>query len=377
MKRTLLVVAGDPSGDLHAASLVRALKALDPELAVSAIGGQHLEEVADEFLFDLASLGVHGFLEPLRRGLMWSRLLHQVRTLLKSGRIDAVCCVDFYGFNHQVLGMAKHRRIPTFYYISPQVWASRPGRVRKLARLVSHMLLIFPFEVEIYRKAGVSCTFVGHPLLDIVPEPALQADRVFTPADEIKVGLLPGSRPGEIERHMPLLLAAFDRIRRRFPKARAELFAAANLKDSVFAPALNGSRDVSLVREKDYRRRRELDIALTCSGTATLENALLGVPMVVMYKTFWPTYWIARAVVRVPYIALANILLDKPLLPELIQSEATPERVAEEALKVLSDPERYRGVRRELLGLRERLGSPGTAERAAQTLLERLGPRPA
>jgi lipid-A-disaccharide synthase len=372
MDKNLLIVAGDPSGDLHAANLVRALKAQDPALRVVALGGRHLKEVADHFLFDLASLGISGFLEPLKRGLLWSRLLHTVRNTLQSGRISAVVCVDFYGFNHQVLGMAKHRHIPTFYYISPQVWASRPGRVRKLARLVDHMLLIFPFEVELYQKAGVPCTFVGHPLLDIVPEPSAGAKDTFKSSDPVRIGLLPGSRPSEIDRHLPLLLETLDRIRASFPKAQAQLFAAANLDDDAFRAALNGSRGISIVRDPRYEKRAGLDLALTCSGTATLENALLGVPMVVMYKVSAPTYWIAKALVRVPYIALANILLNKPLLPELIQADATPEKVAKEAVRLLSDPERLGGMRRELLSLRERLGHPGAAQRAAAVILEKL-----
>ena len=371
--KTLLICAGDPSGDLHAANLVRAIKAQDPSVRVVALGGRHLKEVADHFLFDLASLGISGFLEPLKRGLLWSRLLHTVRNQLQSGRISAVVCVDFYGFNHQVLGMAKHRHIPTFYYISPQVWASRPGRVRKLARLVDHMLLIFPFEVDIYQKAGVPCTFVGHPLLDIVPEPRPEAVERFTAEDPVRIGLLPGSRPSEIQRHLPLLLETLDLIRRSYPKAQAQLFAAANLPDDAFTAAMNGSRRIQVVRESRYEQRSGLDMAITCSGTATLENALLGVPMVVMYRVSAPTYWIAKALVRVPYIALANILLNKPLVPELIQSEATPEKVGREAVRILSEADRFGGMRRELIGLRERLGQPGAAKRAAAVILEKLG----
>jgi len=267
--------------------------------------------------------------------------------------------------------MARHRRIRTFYYISPQVWASRAGRVRKLARLVDHMMVIFPFEAEIYQNAGVSCSFVGHPLLDMVPEPAPRGTAVG-PKAPVRVGLLPGSRPSEIQRHLPILLAAFEQIRRRFPGAQARLFAAANLPDSLFQPALQKCDGVGFVRETRYEERSTLDLALTCSGTATLENALLGIPMVVMYRMFPPTYWIAKAVVRVPYIALANILLGKPLVPELIQSQATPERVAEEALAILEDPDRYVAVRSQLLSLRDRLGKPGAAQRAAQAILERL-----
>jgi lipid-A-disaccharide synthase len=361
----ILVVAGDPSGDLHASHLIRHLRKGGGR--VSAVGGPLMSHEADEFLEDLASRGVTGFWEPVGKLGFLLRLLLRLRRMLKEGRFDSVVCVDYYGFNRRVLGLAKAARVPAFYYISPQVWASRPSRVAVLKRLVRKMLVIFPFEEKLYQEAGLPCRFVGHPLLDLVPKPV---ERPLAGRPPL-IGLLPGSRASEIAKHLPLLLKAFAILSRNLPGARALVFAAQGRPDSAYAAAA-GQDNVELVRESDYRLRAGLDLALSSSGTATLENALLGLPMVVLYKLSWPTYLVARAIVRVPYISMANILAGRRLVPELIQGAATPEGVAAEAEALLKDLARYGSLRRELGKLRASLGEPGAAERAAAEILSSL-----
>ncbi|MBI4424243.1 MAG: lipid-A-disaccharide synthase [Elusimicrobia bacterium] len=359
----VLLVAGDPSGDLHASRLAAALKRRRPGLRVAAVGGPLLRGQAQEFLGDLASLGITGFTQPIRQLPLLIGLYRRLGAFMAERRPAALVCVDYYGFNRRVLGLAKRLGVPAFYYISPQVWATRSGRVRALKRLVDRMLLIFPFEPKLYHEARVPYTFVGHPLLDILP-PARVSAREGGP---LRVGLLPGSRRSELARHLPVLLGALARIRKDYPRTEALVFAAPSLPDHAYAPAL--ARGAELVRESDYRARATLDLALTSSGTATLENALLGVPMVVLYKLSWPTYAIARTLIRVPYISMANLLAGRRLVPELVQREATAERVAEEALKLLEDPRRLTRLRRDLAGLRELLGGPGATERAAEAVL--------
>jgi lipid-A-disaccharide synthase len=359
----VLVVAGDPSGDIHAADLARHLKRGGAR--VVAVGGVRLKAEADEFIEDLASRGVTGFWEPVAKlgflvGLL-SRLKQRV------AKAKAVVCVDFYGFNRRVLSLASAAGKPSYYYVSPQVWASRPGRVKVLKRLVRRMLVIFPFEEALYKEAGVPCSFVGHPLLDHVPEPVARK----APGRPLVVGLLPGSRPSEISRLLPLLLDSFALLRRHFPESRAEVFAADGLPDAAYAQALN-KENVEIVRDANYRRRSQLDLALISSGTATLETALLGVPMVVVYKLSWPTYLIARAIIHVPFISMANILAGKELAPELIQHHATPKKVAAAARGLLDDPRKYKALRAELAGLRSKLGRPGAAQRAAEAILRDL-----
>ncbi len=361
--KSALVVAGDPSGDLHGAALVAALKAAEPDLRVSAVGGPRLARAAHDFIEDLASRGMTGFWEPLRGLPTLPRLEKRLGKLLRERRPDAVICVDYWGFNRRVLRLAKAAGVPAYYFISPQVWATRAGRLNVMRRLVRRMLVIFPFEAEIYRRAGVPCEFVGHPLLDQVPLPRLAPGA----SGHLRLGLLPGSRPSEVTRHLPVFLAAAALIRRDFPDCRVQVFAAEGLADAVYAAAERAG--AALVREKDYAERSRLDLVLCSSGTATLENALLGLPMVVVYKLSWPTYALARALIRVRHIAMANILAGRALVPELIQHHATPKKIAAAALQLLSHPRRLTQLRRDLAALRAKLGSAGTAERAAAAIL--------
>ncbi|UPT74054.1 MAG: lipid-A-disaccharide synthase [Elusimicrobiota bacterium] len=355
-----LVVCGDPSGDLHASNLISALKRRDPSARVAAVGGPMCRAAADEFLEDLASRGVTGFWEPALKIGFLLKLARRIKAFIADRRPDAMVCVDYYGFNRRILPYANAAGVPAYYYVSPQVWASRPGRVKVLKRLVDKMLVIFPFEEKVYRDAGVPAEFVGHPLLDLIPEPPARRE------DTNLVGILPGSRSSEIRRHLPLLLESFRLLRLKNPYLEARLFAAANQPDAAYGRLPDG---VELVREDDYKERAMLDLALCSSGTATLENALLGVPMVVVYKLSWPTYAIARAIVKVKHIAMANLLAGRTVVPELIQREATPARVFVEASAFLDDPARAAAARADLLKVRRSLGRPGASDRAASSIL--------
>lgn len=361
--RTILVVAGDPSGDLHGSHLIRELQAQDPSLKIAAVGGPLMRAEAHEFLEDLAARGTTGFWEPLAALPFFARLALSLRRYLRDRRPAALVCIDYWGFNRRVLGLAKAAGVPAYYYVSPQVWASRPGRVRIIKRLVRKMLVIFPFEEDLYRRAEVPCLFVGHPLLDLLPPPPPRG----APNPRPLIGLLPGSRASEVRRHLPVFLGAFDLLRNRFPGARARLFAAAGLPDSLYRDGAGNALPV--IRERDYSIRASLDFAISSSGTATLENALLGIPMAVVYKLSWPTYAVARALIRVPYIAMANLLAGRRLAPELIQRDATPEQISAAAAPLLADPAAWAGVRREFLAIRSKLGSPGCTARAAAEIL--------
>ena len=373
--KNILVVAGDPSGDLHAANLVKALRAKDPEISITAIGGVRLQEVSTHFIYNLVSVGAVGFSEPFKHFFLWLKLIKLIRRYMEEKRPACVIAVDFYGFNHQVLGLAAHRNIPAFYYISPQVWASRPGRAAKIAKLTREIFVIFPFEEAFYKKVKGNATFVGHPLLDIMPEPEAKAAAPENGA--WKIGILPGSRKSEISRHLPLFIKAFYRIKEEHPQARGYLFAVPEFPDENIVPALESvekywSKDIEIVREKDYKQRARMDFAFTCSGTATLENALLGVPMAVAYRMSKLTYEVARRVVKTPYISLVNILLKKPAVKELIQEKATVDNLAQEAFSFINNPARMTAARKELTGLRDMLGSHGASERAAQRILTYL-----
>ncbi len=375
IEKNILIVAGDVSGDLHAAGLVKALKAADPDVRITAVGGPRMQPLCDEFLYDLASKGASGFVEPLKKMPLWISLMNQLRSYMETKNPVAIIVVDFYGFNHQVLEMAKNRGIPAYYYVTPQVWASRQYRAKKLAGLTRKLFVIYPFEPDFHKKFGGQAVFLGNPLLDIMPGPQPKSYEITdTKTHPWKLGMLPGSRMGEIKRLVPVFYQAFKKILKTFPQTQAYMFLLPEADEKVFLELIGEkpSENFHFVKDKNYELRSQMDFLLACSGTATLENALLGVPMVVAYKMFWPTYQIAKMVIKVKYISLVNLLANKPLVKELIQQDASPEALAAETAAMFQNPQRLQAMRGELLQLRASLGEPGVAMRAAQAILEDL-----
>jgi lipid-A-disaccharide synthase len=368
----VLFIAGDPSGDFYAAHAAEEIKTKDPRVEILALGGPSLRAAAHHFLFDLVSEGVMGFWEPLKKIPRFWHILHKVlEPALTQWRPDVTVPVDFFGFNRFAAQAARRAGSLVFYFVSPQIWASRPGRIHILKKTVDKMLVIFPFEELLYRSYGVPAAFVGHPLMDLLPDASAASPR---PRVEPIVGLLPGSRPGEVRRHLPLFLKTADLLSQKIPGIRFVLFAAKTLSndfyDRLLGPGLRRPYLLEIVRDENYEWRSGLDLALTVSGTATLENALLGIPMVVVYKTSWITYSLARALIKVRYIAMANLLADRELVPELVQHHATPERLAAASLDLARDPGRRQNLRRDLLALRTQLGGPGAFGRIAAEILK-------
>ena len=374
--KNMLIVAGDVSGDLHAANLIKALKTQDPDLKITAIGGKLMEKEADEFLFDLASKGASGFVEPLKKMPMWVKLLSMIREYMETQNPIALVVVDFYGFNHQVLGLAAHRNIPAYYYVTPQVWASRQYRAKRLAALTRKMFVIYPFEPAFHQKFGGKAVFFVIPLLDIMPDAAAKTYAIQDPKNHPwKLGMLPGSRMGEITRLTPVFYQAFKKVLKSFPNTQAYLFALPSLPDKVFLDLLGEKPHphFHIVRDEHYAQRAQMDYLLCCSGTATLESALLGVPMLVAYKLSWPTYKIAKMVIKVNYISLVNLLAEqKPLVKEFIQQDATATALAAETTSMFQNPKSLEQMHQKLLELRASLGEKGVAQRAAADILEDL-----
>lgn len=373
--KNILLVAGDVSGDIHAAGLIRALKEADPEVRITSVGGKQMQAVSDVFLYDLASKGASGFVEPLKKMPLWIQLMNQIRDYMETQNPVALIVVDFYGFNHQILGMAKHRRIPAYYYVTPQVWASRQYRAKRLAELTKKMFTIYPFEPEFHKKFGGNAVFLGNPLLDQMPAPAEKNYNITDNKQHAwKLGILPGSRMGEIKRLTPVFYQAFKQVLKEFPNTQAYMFLLPDADEQVFLNLIGEKPHANfhLVKDQHYELRSQMDFLLACSGTATLENALLGLPMVVAYKLFWPTYQIAKMVIKVPYISLVNLLAKKPLVKELIQYDATPRTLAAETMAMFQNPAKLSQMREELLRLRDSLGEPGVAKRAAAEILNDL-----
>ncbi|MBO4674874.1 MAG: lipid-A-disaccharide synthase, partial [Elusimicrobiaceae bacterium] len=318
---------------------------------------------------------ITGFVEPIKKVPQLAQLLKKIRARFETDRPAAVIAVDYYGFNYRVLLLAKRYNIPCFYYVTPQVWASRQYRAKRLAALTQKMYVIYPFEPNFHKQFGGNAVFLGNPLLDKIPAPL---EKNYPTQDDKnypwKLGLLPGSRPSEISRLLPVFYQTFKQVVAHYPQTHAYLFALPQADEKQLFSLLGETPhpQFHLIKETDYKQRARMDYLLACSGTATLENALLGVPMLVAYKMFYPTYLVARCVVKVKDISLVNILAGKRLVPELIQQEATAQKCAQETLAMFSHPQNLIALRNELLQLRASLGEPGVADRAALDILKEL-----
>lgn len=357
----LLISAGEASGDLHAAGLLRALKDRLPGLTARGLGGPRLKESGAELDLvygDLALIGITGVLSKLGR---IRRALSTLDRALEG--CDALVCVDFAGFNKLLARRARRRGIPVVYYICPKVWAWWPWRAAGLARLCDLMLVIFDFEEELWRSHGARAVFVGNPVPDCLPEPG-------PPGDEKRVALLPGSRPGELDRILPVMLGAAEILHRRDPALRFVLPGATEEIRELTAARLDKLDTLRLVERVLGNFHAEVarcGLALVASGTASLEVACLGVPQVLVYKIALPTYLFGRAVVRCRWLGLPNLVAGRGIVPELLQSRLTPTNLAGAAWDLLTDEGLRRRQREAGLELRSRLGG-GAAERAAEEI---------
>lgn len=377
MPRRIFLVAGESSGDLHAGNLARALKDASPNTELFGLGGNAMRSAGVEILEDPTRIAVIGWVEVFRHLPEFRRLFRKAVAVLNDRKPDLAVLVDYPGFNLRFAREVKRRGIRLVYYISPQIWAWDPGRIHLIRRLVDRMLVVFPFEKEIYEKAGVPVTFVGHPLLDQV---APTQDRFktlerFGLEDGLPViGLLPGSREGEIRRILPVLAAACERMREKLPStARFLLIKAPHLPWETYREALRGfSLQPKIIERWDYDGIFCCDLVLVGSGTATLECALLERPMVVIYKTSWPTYLLSRLLIRIPRIGLVNIVAGKQVVPEFIQHHAHAAEIADAAIELWTFAQKRQAMKEALREVRSRLGSPGASRRAAEAVLEEL-----
>ena len=370
----IMVVAGEASGDLHGATLCHALRALAPARPLVGMGGERMAAAGLDRLADVTGAAVIGGTEAFGPLPTLLRAWRTLRAVLRGPQPPAaLVLIDFPEFNMRLARVARRVGIPVVYFIPPQVWAWRPWRTRAIARRVSLVLAVFPFEPAIYRKAGARVEFVGHPVLDaLLDAPTREAARcrLGVDAGATIVGLLPGSRAQEIERTLPVLHAASARIVAARPDTRFVLAAVGGAAGPDPAEILRGAPPpVRVVRGDTYAVMRAADVLLVNSGTATLEAALLGTPMVVCYRMSRLSEAWVRLLVRVPWISLANITLGRAIVPEVYQRAFTPARVATEALALLDSPaarDAQRAAFRELGGM---LGEPGVGLRAARHIV--------
>ena len=367
-----MLVVGEASGDAHGAQLVQALHKRHAGLKVYGVAGERLQQTQFETLFSVAKLTGMGLVELAGNlGNLW-RAYALLKRTLKQRRPNLLVLIDFPDFNLRLAKLAKSLRIPVLYYVSPQIWAWRKGRVRQIARWVDHMAVIFPFEAAFYERHGVKATFVGHPLLESVKA---GADRTATleqmrlDPSKPTVALLPGSRHGEVSRHLPVMHAAALRLSK---ESGVQFFCvcASTIDPREVAAALNDDLlKVPIVQRDRYDAIHAADLVWTASGTATLEIALLGRPMIIIYRLSWLTFMIARLLVRVDHIGMVNLIAGERLVPELVQNDANAQRIVEESRVLLNNTQRRESIMTKLAQLRPRLGGPGAAEQVADLAL--------
>lgn len=364
----IFIVSGEESGDLHGSSLIAALTRLMPGLKVGGMGGARMRSsgLVGPDSREVSVVGVVEVIEKLPKIL---RTFKALKKNLLGFQADAVVLIDFPDFNLRFAKEVKKLGIPVIYYISPQVWAWRKGRIAKIARLVDKMLVVFPFEAELYRDKGVDVEYVGHPLVDSVKldlsEAGAKKDLALS-AGSLCVALLPGSRTGEIKRLLPPMLEAAALIEKGLAEKPVFLLPAANsIDDSLIDGCLSGVPvDVRVVRDRMHTVLRASKAAVVASGTATLETALIGTPMVIVYRMSAVSYGIARALIKLPYAGLPNIIAGREAVKELIQGAATPENISREILSILNDPGKRESILESYSEIRSSLRG-GAAENAA------------
>jgi lipid-A-disaccharide synthase len=379
-RRAIMLSAGEASGDLHGATMCRAIRDLDPKIRLVGMGGSRMAAAGVEILVDPTAQAAVGTSEALNRVPALVRAYKLLVRRLRETRPLAIVLIDFPEFNLRLARQARRAGIPVVYFIPPQLWAWRRGRMRQMARRVTKVLAAFPFEKSLYEEAGVPVEFVGHPLLDVVPsdlDHARARERLGVGDRRVLVGLLPGSREQEISRLLPRMLDAAARLavdgKRSFVLGLAPSVERKRVASMLERAAEAGGPPIEIVEGMTYEVMAAADALLIASGTATLEAALLGAPMVVCYRVSRLTEVMARLLKRSPWISLPNIVAGRGVVPEILQDDATAARFAAEVERLLVDPVAATVQRAAFKELRERLGKPGVGERAARAVLEVAG----
>lgn len=370
----IFISAGEASGDLNGASLAAALKTRQPDAAVFGMGGEMMRAAGVEIVYDIADLGVMGIVEVAKSLPKLFRLRDFLADWLARERPDVLVVIDYPGFNTRLAKIAKRLGIPVVSYISPSAWAWGRGRAKEVAATVTKVAAIFPFEADVYRQAGADVVFVGHPLLDIVKPalPAEEARRLFgAAAGKPAILLMPGSRRQEIDRLLPVMLAAMEKVAADVPDCQFYLPVASTISREILQNIISCYNiDVRLTTGNTYDLMSIGSVAVAASGTATLETAIMGLPTVIVYKMATLTYLLGRLLVKIPNIGLPNIVAGRRVVPELVQDEASAANIARETLAILTDPAVRGRITADLAAVRQKLGESGAVGRVAEVILE-------
>ena len=368
----LLIVAGEASGDLHAARMLSELRQLQPEMRFFGLGGRELRGAGMDIIAESSEISVVGITEAVRILPRARQIFHHLLDEVDRRNTVGAVLVDFPEFNLRLAKALKSRGLKVVYYISPQVWAWRRGRVKTISKVVDTMLVVLPFEVDFYRQYGIEVYHVGHPLVEEMPVLPQVWDQEISPPKTYRISLLPGSRRSEVQANLPSMLEACAILGEDLPIEVSVICAASVEVHEIDRVIGDRSIRVKIVHEKRFDVIAEAHVAICASGTATLEVGLLTTPMVVVYRVHFWTYALGRLLVRLPFISLVNLVLERPAVPELLQSQATGSEIARHVSNLLCQQDRIEAMRDDLSQLRGRLGETGASRRAARQALTAL-----
>ncbi len=373
--KNIFIVCGELSGDLLAGNLIEAIKKLDPEIKISGVGGEYLAKNGCEIFYNIRDLSVMGFFDVLKKLPKFIKLKKLILSKINTDKPDAIIFVDFSGFN---LRLAKviNKRLPIIYYVSPQVWASREGRTNCIKKFISKMIVLFKFEEDFYKQHQIEAFCPGHPLVDLVKPTLGKQDFLnnFRLSSSRKiVALLPGSRKQEILSILPLMLKSAQLIHDKIKQAQFIIAKSPNLGIQIYQNECKKfTLDLRIIDGLTSDCLNMAEISMVCSGTATLEAAIIGKPFVIVYKTNLFNYLLYRPQIKIPYIGMVNIVAGRKIIPEFIQFSARPKRIAESIINLMQNPDQANQMQQNLEKVKTSLGQPGAAERAAKLILDFL-----
>ncbi|MDY7037013.1 MAG: lipid-A-disaccharide synthase [Thermodesulfobacteriota bacterium] len=374
--KIVLIIAGEASADLHGANLVRAMKRMDPTILFWGIGGKQMANVGVKILIPSSDMAVVGLTEVLSRLHRITRAYIKIKNILKNIRPDLIILIDYPDFNLRMAHIAKRNKVPVLYYISPQVWAWRKRRINKIAKRVDRMAVILPFEKSVYRKKGIEVEYVGHPIIDSFSDKP--GKNAFINEMGLKnsypvLGLLPGSRIEEIKNLLPLMIKAVELLSSRYKNLECVLPVASTVSRDIVKSMVRQSSVKIMISEGNIHKTLAVcDLAIVTSGTATLETALMEVPMIIVYRVSPISFLIAKMIVKVSYIGLVNLVAGEKVVPELIQKEVTPIRLSHEAMSILEHDHKKKNMINKLKTVKQRLGRGSASERTAKIAIEMM-----
>ena len=375
-QKKILIIAGEASGDLHGSNLVKEMLSLNPKLKFFGVGGEKMRKAGVNLVADITDMAVVGITEAIfkLRNIYW--VYRQLKKSLTLNPPSLIILIDYPDFNLLFARVAKKKRIPIVYYISPQIWAWRKRRVKLMARLIKKMIVIFPFEKKFYQEANIDVDFVGHPLLDSI-RPQFSRDEAFRKfslnPEFTTIGLLPGSRMSEINRHLPPMLKAIPLISRKLQPVQFIIPVAPGLDfKKIENLTFSQNQNLRVVENSIYEVMQIADLLLVASGTATVEATIIGTPMIVVYRVSPFTYLLGKMLIKVKNIGMVNIIAGKTIVPELIQKDLNPEKITHTVLSILKNPKILKEMRKELAKVRKKIGKPGASSRAARIINEIL-----